>query len=194
MTNTNLLEVVIGKSKLTLIHGDITRVGVDAIVNAANSELQGGGVVDGAIQEAGGPTILEECKGIIATIGSLGVGNAVMTTAGSLPAKGVIHTVGPFWSGGDSGEAAQLAQCYLSCLEVVQQSGLVSVAFPNISTGVYGFPKARAAKVALDAVVRFLDEHSDKATQVVFVCFESRDAELYREELRSLKARNGVRK
>jgi len=193
VTNADLLEVVIGTSTLTLIHGDITRVEVDAIVNAANSELQGGGGVDGAIHEAGGPTIFEECRRIIATIGSLEVGHAVMTTAGSLPAKKVIHTVGPYWSGGDAGEAAQLARCYRSCLEVARQNGLVSVAFPNISTGVYGFPKARAAKVALDTVVRFLDEHPDTAAQVVFVCFESRDADLYQEELRSLSARNGVR-
>src|SRR5690606_32090134 len=133
---------------IKIINGDITKVPADVIVNAANSTLLGGGGVDGAIHRAGGPSILEDCKRIIDRQGGCETGEAVITTAGDLPARYVIHTVGPVWRGGGEREADLLSNCYRNSLELSLQNKCKSVAFPNISTGIYGYPKGEAAKIA----------------------------------------------
>jgi O-acetyl-ADP-ribose deacetylase (regulator of RNase III) len=138
--------------RIELVVGDITHETTDAVVNAANSSLMGGGGVDGAIHRAGGPQILDECKAIRAQRGPLPPGEAVITTGGRLRARHVIHTVGPIWQGGSAGEAEILARCYHSSLGVAVQQGLTSVAFPSISTGAFGYPVNLAAGVALSAV------------------------------------------
>jgi O-acetyl-ADP-ribose deacetylase len=165
-------------AEIQLILGDITNQNVDAIVNAANSSLMGGGGVDGAIHRSGGPTILEECKKIIAKHGSCPTGEAVITTAGNLPAKFVIHTVGPVWSGGKNNESIKLASCYKNSLRLAVENGLQSIAFPNISTGIYGYPKKEAAKIAVKTVSDFLQ--SNATVIVYFVCFDEENFELYR--------------
>ena len=139
-------------NKIELIKGDITKLKVDAIVNAANSTLMGGGGVDGAIHRAGGPAILEECKKIVARQGGCKAGEAVITTGGDLPAKYVIHTVGPVWNGGKKNEAALLASCYKNSLKLAVENKIVSVGFPNISTGIYNYPKKEAAEIAVNTV------------------------------------------
>ncbi len=159
------------QSIIQVIKGDITTISVDAIVNAANSGLLGGGGVDGAIHRAGGPAILEECKRIVARQGGCPTGEAVITTAGNLPAKYVIHTVGPIWQGGSDGETELLASCYTRSLKLAAAHQCRSIAFPNISTGVYGFPKQQAAHVAKQAVRQILQ--SSKAFQtILMVCFD----------------------
>ena len=157
--------------------GDITKVEADAIVNAANSSLMGGGGVDGAIHRAGGPAILEECRKIVATQGACETGKAVITTAGKLPAKYVIHTVGPVWNGGLDNEASLLADCYRNSLELAAEHQCNSIVFPNISTGVYRFPKEKAANIALDSVQHFLKEDS-RIQKVIFVCFDNENYQL----------------
>ena len=157
--------------------GDITKVEADAIVNAANSSLMGGGGVDGAIHRAGGPAILEECRKIVVTQGACETGKAVITTAGKLPAKYVIHTVGPVWNGGLDNEASLLADCYRNSLELAAEHQCNSIVFPNISTGVYRFPKEKAAKIALDSVQYFLKEDS-RIQKVIFVCFDNENYQL----------------
>ena len=157
--------------------GDITKVEAEAIVNAANSSLMGGGGVDGAIHRAGGPAILEECRKIVATQGACETGKAVITTAGKLPAKYVIHTVGPVWNGGLDNEASLLADCYRNSLELAAEHQCNSIVFPNISTGVYRFPKEKAAKIALDSVQHFLKEDS-RIQKVIFVCFDNENYQL----------------
>jgi O-acetyl-ADP-ribose deacetylase (regulator of RNase III) len=164
---------------IRVIKGDITQVPADAIVNAANSSLLGGGGVDGAIHRAGGPQILEECRAIVARQGGCNTGEAVITTAGRLPAKYVIHTVGPVWNGGTNGEAAKLAACYRNSLRLALDHHCRSVAFPGISTGVYRFPKAEAARIAVDTVREFLKQEM----QVVFVCFDEEYYGMIRKEL-----------
>jgi len=164
---------------LDLIQGDITTLAVDAIVNAANSTLLGGGGVDGAIHRAAGPELLAECRRIADEIGGCPPGCAVITGAGRLPCKRVIHTVGPVWHGGQRGEAELLASCYRESLRLAQDAGLHSIAFPNISTGVYGYPKKLAAPVALQAVRSFLSQGST-IQRVVFVCFDEENYRLYR--------------
>ena len=163
-------------SRIEVIQGDITRVKADAIVNAANSSLMGGGGVDGAIHRAGGPAILEECRKIVARQGSCKTGDAVITTAGNLPAKYVIHTVGPVWNGGKNNERELLADCYRHSLQLAVEHKCKSIAFPNISTGVYRFPKEAAAVIAVQTVRQFLTT-TDATEQVIFVCF---DEESYR--------------
>lgn len=165
--------------KIKLTRGDITTMEVDAVVNAANSSLMGGGGVDGAIHRAGGPAILEACKQIRATCGKCPTGQAVITTAGRMPAQKVIHTVGPVW-GQQREEKSDglLADCYQNSLKLAVDNGLKTVAFPNISTGVYGFPKERAARVATATVKGFLAS-DDLIEQVYFVCFDEENYQLY---------------
>jgi O-acetyl-ADP-ribose deacetylase (regulator of RNase III) len=176
-------EKVIGKTKLALLQGDITRQATDAIVNAANSRLMGGGGVDGAIHRAGGPEILEECKRIVAQIGRLETGKAVITTGGNLQAKYVIHTVGPVWHGGGRREAELLASAYRESLKLADERKLKSVSFPSISTGAYGYPLAEAAEVALSAVVDFLHNTATSLTEVYFVLFDSNSYRTYASKL-----------
>jgi len=174
-----------GGGRVELVQGDITRELVDAIVNAANSGLMGGGGVDGAIHSAGGPAILEECREIRERQGPLPAGDAVMTSGGRLAARHVIHTVGPVWRGGGHGEAETLARCYRNSLELAASRGLSSVAFPAISTGVYGYPVAQAAAVALQSVREVLRAGSP-VSLVRCVLFSEEDLETYREALQAL--------
>jgi len=159
---------------IEIVQGDITRVAADAIVNAANEGLLGGGGVDGAIHRAGGPAIMEECR----RIGRCPTGSAVITTAGRLQAKHVIHTVGPFWVGGEEGEPELLRSCYAVSLKLADERGLTSVAFPSISTGVYGYPIGRASRIAIQAVLDFL-EGTTSIEKVIFVLFSESDFRLY---------------
>src|SRR5688572_24787764 len=160
-----------GSNRIEAIKADITTVRVDAIVNAANSSLLGGGGVDGAIHQAGGPSILKDCREIIAKQGDCKTGNAVITGAGNLPAKFVIHTVGPIWRGGNNNEREKLANCYKNSLQLAVQNNCKTLAFPNISTGVYGFPKKDAAKIAVETVNNFMQQ--DSALQkIIFVCYD----------------------
>ena len=168
------------KTKLDVVKGDITKQEVDAIVNAANNSLLGGGGVDGAIHRAGGPAILEECKQIRARQGGCPTGEAVITTGGNLPAKYVIHTVGPVWHGGKQSEPELLASCYRNSLRLAAEKQLRSIAFPNISTGVYGYPKDKAAEVAIKATREFLQQHDTSLQSITFVCFDDENYELYR--------------
>ena len=162
---------------IEVIKGDITKLAVDAIVNAANSSLMGGGGVDGAIHRAGGPAILEECRKIVAKQGSCKTGEAVITTAGKLPSKFVIHTVGPVWNGGNKNEPQLLANCYQNSLQLAVDNQCKTIAFPNISTGVYRFPKDKAAEIAVKTVSDFLGR-SNKIEKVIFVCFDEENHEL----------------
>jgi O-acetyl-ADP-ribose deacetylase (regulator of RNase III) len=169
--------------RIEVVQGDITRVETDAIVNAANSSLMGGGGVDGAIHRAGGPAILEACKAIVARQGECPAGEAVITTGGNLPAKYVIHTVGPMWHGGDRNEEQKLVNCYRNSLVLAVANDCRTVAFPNISTGVYRFPKELAAKIAVETVKQFLTTHPSIG-KVLFVCFEADNAFLIEKELK----------
>jgi O-acetyl-ADP-ribose deacetylase len=173
------MEIMINQSRLSLIQGDITRQNTDAIVNAANSSLMGGGGVDGAIHRAGGPQILEECKQIVATQGRLPAGKAVITTGGRLPAKYVIHTVGPVWYGGQNKEAETLAGAYRESLRLAEKNRLKSLSFPSISTGAYGYPVDRAAGVAMETVIAFLKSEAASLQQVVFVLFDKSTYDAY---------------
>jgi O-acetyl-ADP-ribose deacetylase (regulator of RNase III) len=172
-------EFTINQARLAIIQGDITEQTTDAIVNAANPGLMGGGGVDGAIHRAGGPAILEECKQIVASHGRLPTGKAVITTGGNLPARHVIHTVGPIWQGGNKGEAALLESAYKESLKLAAEHNLSSISFPSISTGAYGYPLAEAARVATAAAVSFLGEQATSVREVVFVLFDSRTYEAY---------------
>jgi O-acetyl-ADP-ribose deacetylase (regulator of RNase III) len=173
-------------NKIEVIQGDITKLKADAIVNAANSSLMGGGGVDGAIHRAGGRIILEECKKIIAQQGNCRTGEAVITIAGDLPAKYVIHTVGPVWYGGQDNEREKLADCYTNSLQLALQYECRIVAFPNISTGVYHFPKNEAAEIAVKTVASFLDKE-DSIEKVIFVCFDRENFKLTQDQLRKMK-------
>jgi O-acetyl-ADP-ribose deacetylase (regulator of RNase III) len=172
--------VVAALSRMRVVRGDITQVDADAVVNAANPSLMGGGGVDGAIHRAGGPVILEECRAIRRTMyqDGLPTGGAVMTGGGALKARYVIHTVGPIWRGGQHGEAELLRRAYRSCMALALEKGLMSIAFPSISTGVYGYPVEEASRVAVCAVREFLNE-SDWEGAVIFVAFSDRDYEVY---------------
>jgi O-acetyl-ADP-ribose deacetylase (regulator of RNase III) len=174
-------ELTLDGKRITLLQGDITREAADAIVNAANSSLMGGGGVDGAIHRAGGPAILEACKKIRERRGRCPTGEAVITTAGRLPAKFVIHTVGPIWNGGRSGEPALLAGCYANSLRLAAEHGCRSVAFPSISTGAYRFPVDRAAPIALGTVATELAQRD--IDEVRFVLFTPSDLAVYERAL-----------
>ncbi|WP_426481294.1 O-acetyl-ADP-ribose deacetylase [Chryseobacterium sp. R2ACT005] len=166
--------------KIELIKGDLTKIHADAIVNAANSSLLGGGGVDGAIHRAGGPQILEECRAIRNRQGKCNTGEAVVTNAGNFPAKYVIHTVGPVWNGNEEKESKLLASCYRNSLQLAESLGVKTIAFPNISTGVYKFPKELAGKIAVDEVRKF---KSDVIEKVIFVCFDDENEMIYKKLL-----------
>jgi O-acetyl-ADP-ribose deacetylase (regulator of RNase III) len=177
------METTFGSTKVQLVEGDLTRETTDAVVNAANKTLLGGGGVDGAIHRAGGPQILAECR----RLGGCATGEAKLTTGGKLAAKYVIHTVGPVYRDGQHGEPALLASCHRRSLEVALQNGVKSLSFPAISTGVYGYPKDQAAEVALGAVKEFVVDHPQlKLVRFVLfgqAAFQAYSAALHRLEL-----------
>jgi O-acetyl-ADP-ribose deacetylase len=169
---------------LTLLKGDLTTIKADAIVNAANTSLLGGGGVDGAIHRVGGTAILEDCIKIRNKQGGCAVGEAVITTAGKLPAKWIIHTVGPVWQGGQKRERELLAECYRNSLLLAVKHGVKTIAFPNISTGVYHFPRPEAALVAIGEVKKFIGA-DDSIDEIMFVCFDDENYELYGQLLKT---------
>jgi len=175
------MEVKINQSVLSLVSGDITHEKTDAIVNAANSRLVGGGGVDGAIHRVGGPTIMDECK----HFGGCPTGKAVITTGGNLKARHVIHTVGPIYRGGGKNEAKLLAGAYLESLKLASQANLTSIAFPSLSTGAYGYPIREAANIALKTIIDYLNINPD-IKLIRFVLFGSRDLKIYEEVLKKL--------
>ena len=186
------ITVTVDKTKLRIIQGDITKQDTDAIVNAANSSLMGGGGVDGAIHRAGGPAILEECKRIVARQGRLPTGKAVITARGNLKAKHVIHTVGPIWHGGSKGELELLASAYQESLKLAAENNLNSIAFPSISTGAYGYPVDQASEVALEAVITFVSQGTTSLKQVVFVLFDSQTFGAYSSSLKEIREKRGL--
>ena len=172
--------------RIKIVKGDITKSKTDAIVNAANSSLLGGGGVDGAIHRAGGPAILEACKKIRAEQGGCPTGEAVITTAGNLPSKFVIHTVGPVWTGHDiEKKIKELSNCYLNSLRLAIENQIKTIAFPNISTGVYHFPKDKAAEIAISTVKNFLKEN-EQIKEIQFVCFDEENFNLYLNKTKDL--------
>lgn len=179
------MERTINGTTLKIVRGDITKYETGAIVNAANSSLLGGGGVDGAIHRAGGPEILAECRKIRDRQGGCETGEAVVTTAGKLPAEFVVHTVGPVYRGGQSGERELLKSCYVRSLEEAQAAGARRIAFPNISTGIYGYPRDEAAEVAWNAVSEYLggqtgDSIETFLEEIAFVCYDEENERLYR--------------
>lgn len=164
---------------MKVVQQDITKLEVEAIINAANSSLRGGGGVDGAIHRAGGEGILEECQKWVEEHGELPVGEAMLTTAGDLPAKYVIHTVGPQWKGGTEGEDQLLANCYINSLHICERERISSVAIPNISTGIYGYPKEDAAEVAIATVRNFMSS-MERDFSLSFVCFDDENFRIYK--------------
>ena len=164
---------------ITLVQGDITKIKCDVIVNAANTSLLGGGGVDGAIHRAGGKEILAECRKIRDKQGGCKTGDAVITTAGKLPCKKVIHTVGPVWNHGTKNEKILLADCYRNSLNLAMENCLKRIAFPNISTGVYLFPKKLAAEIASKTIQEFL-KNNDFFDKILFVCYDSENYEIYK--------------
>ena len=169
------------RSRISIFKGDITKLQVDAIVNAANNTLLGGGGVDGAIHRAAGPELLEECR----ALGGCATGDAKITKGYKLPAQWVIHTVGPIWAGGWQGEPALLARCYQRCFAIANPHQIKTIAFPAISAGAYGFPMDLAAEIAVRETARHLEEDSS-ITQVIFVCFNDMAHESYAAQLRGL--------
>ena len=182
------METKINRTLIAVVQGDITTQNVDAIVNAANASLLGGGGVNGAIRRAGGPAILEECDDIRAYRGGCPPGQAVITTGGDLPAKYVIHTVGPEWRGGESGERETLASCYRESLTLALNFQIKTIAFPSISTGIFGYPSEKAAIAALKAIKSFLEEH-EGVEEVRFVLFDDDTYGCYEGALRELSVK-----
>lgn len=172
-------------NRIQAIKGDITKIEVDAIVNAANTSLLGGGGVDGAIHRAGGSAILEDCRKIVARQGGCKVGEAVIATAGKLPSRYVIHTVGPVWNGGHKHERDKLADCYRNSLQLAVEHNCKTIAFPGISTGIYRFPKDEAARIAVATVNAFL-ESNNSIEYVMLVCFDDESYRLIQTELNKL--------
>ena len=171
-------EIIINQTRLSITQGDITTMTTDAIVNAANSGLKGGGGVDGAIHRAGGLAILEECKEIVSKQGRLPTGQAVITTGGNMITRYVIHTVGPIWHGGSQGEPELLASAYFESLKLAAENNLSSIAFPSISTGVYGYPVEEASRIAIKTIASFLQQ-STSIKEVVFVLFNAEAYDAY---------------
>jgi len=167
-------------NQIQVIFGDITRQEVDAIVNAANESLLGGGGVDGAIHSAAGKELDLACRKIHDEKGGCKTGDAVITTGGNLPAKFVIHTVGPVWRGGKQHEVELLSSAYLNSLRLAAENGIKSIAFPNISTGIFGFPKEQASKIAVSTVVDFLNSNNTSVESVIFICFDRENFEIYK--------------
>lgn len=168
--------------RIAVVQGDITKLQVDAVVNAANSSLLGGSGVDGAIHRAAGPRLLEECIQIRNRQGGCATGQAVITSGGNLPARFVIHTVGPVWRGGAFRENELLRDAYRNSLKIASENQLTTVAFPNISTGIYGFPKGNAAAIAIQEVNRFLAYHAS-LVHVLFCCFDDENYAIYKKML-----------
>ena len=178
-SSTKVLRIALGDRTLVITGpGDLTREQADAIVNAANSSLLGGGGVDGAIHRAGGPAILEACRQIVERIGRLPAGQAVATPAGRLSARYVIHTVGPFWSGGNRGEAETLASCHRESIRIADELHLASIAFPAISTGAYGYPTDQASRIALSTAAEALTK-ATHVREIRFVLFDTETFEHY---------------
>jgi len=171
---------------IELVQGDITKISADAIVNAANTSLLGGGGVDGAIHRAGGPAILEECRKIVARQGGCKTGEAVITAAGKLNAKYVIHTVGPVWNGGRNNEAEKLASCYNNSLKLAVAHNCLTIAFPCISTGIYGYPIDQASRIAVQTISEFL-LHTERIERVLIVCFDEINYQAIKRELELVK-------
>lgn len=170
------------KTKISIVKGDITKLSVDAIVNAANRTLLGGGGVDGAIHRAAGPMLLEECK----KLGGCETGEAKITKGYNLPSKYVIHTVGPVWYGGKSNEEEKLRSCYRKSLELALKYEIKTIAFPSISTGAYGYPIEKAVKAVLSEVKIFLEKNNGKIEEIVFVLFSEKDFEIYQAEIKKV--------
>jgi O-acetyl-ADP-ribose deacetylase len=162
-------------TSVEVIQGDITTLNVDAIVNAANNSLLGGGGVDGAIHRAAGMELLKECL----TLNGCETGSAKITKGYKLAAKYVIHAVGPVWRGGNSGEPKLLESCYLTCLQLAVENGIKTIAFPAISTGVYGYPKDKARDIAIRTIQSFIDQNPDALSKIIFVCFDRENFKLY---------------
>jgi len=179
------MDITCGSTALKTVVADITTLAVDAIVNAANSSLMGGGGVDGAIHHAGGPDILQECKDIVHKKGRLPTGEAVITTAGRMPAGHVIHTVGPVWHGGKSREPVLLGNCYRNSLQVAQENGLRRIAFPSISTGIYSYPAHEAADVAVRAVIETIEANPGDFDEIIFCGFDEGTEGEYARALRA---------
>ena len=175
-----------GQTTIELLQGDITKAEVDAIVNAANEKLIGGGGVDGAIRSAGGDAITKECDAIRTRQGGCPTGKAVITSGGNLPAQHIIHTVGPIWQDGDSGEPQLLASCYKESLALAAENNVKSIAFPSISTGIYGYPTEKAANVALQTIRELADSNEAIPTLVQFVLFDDATYGCYSDELSDL--------
>lgn len=169
------METTVGNTIVRVVKGDITKESVDAIVNAANSSLMGGGGVDGAIHRAGGRTIHTECKAIVAKIGKLPTGEAVITSAGNMPSKHIIHTVGPVYRGGRNDEEQLLHNAYYNSLKIGRDNDVQSIAFPSISTGIYGYPMVKATETALKAIKSFLENETHNYKEVKLVAFSNKD-------------------
>lgn len=180
--------VQLGLTQMQLLKGDITRIAVDAIVNAANSQLAGGGGVDGAIHRAGGPEIMRELDEIRARTGGCETGSAVVTGAGLLPATYVFHAVGPRYRDGRHGESELLASCYRTCLQLAAERGVKTISFPSISTGIYGFPIEEAAAIAVRTVANWLSEHAEPVRTVKLVQYSEADHRVYRGHAQNLRS------